>query len=61
MTLEIDLNEESGELHIIIDNSLKLSATKDDEELVYSKSFARIDDDATHGALKKISQILLNL
>ncbi len=61
MILEFDLNEESADLHIVLDNALKLTASKDGKSIIYSRNFSKIDDDDVILAIKKMSEILLEL
>ncbi len=60
MTLEITFEENGDSIDIVLDNSIYLSATKEDEDLVrFSRSFSQVEDDSTHANLKAICKMFL--
>ena len=62
MNLDIALDADAEEVHVVLDNQLVLCAHRDSEDrIVFSRNFSRIDDNQVDALIRDICRRTLNL
>jgi hypothetical protein len=62
MNLDISFDPDAEEINLIFDNHLLITAHRDtNDDIVFSKSMGKIDDDDTYNTVHKICTMILNM
>ncbi len=61
MYLEIQLDTDTEEVNVNVDNYMTVSAHYQDTKIVFSKNIDRITDDTTHEVVTKICVLVLGM